>query len=322
MTHRICVLGGTGFVGSELVQRLATDQHRLLVPTRNVEAGRHLKVLPTVSVVDADIHDPTTLERLFRGNDAVINLVGILNESGHDGRGFEAAHRELTRKIVAACKEAGVGRLLQMSALKADAERGPSHYLRTKGEAERIIERDSGDALRWTIFQPSVIFGPDDSFVNRFAGLLRILPVLPLAMPDSRFGPVSVDDVTEVFTLALDDPATEGERYPLCGPRVYTLRELVGFICETLEIRRLIIGLPEAVSRLQARTLEYFPGKPLSWDNYLSLTVDNVCDRDGFAHFGIRPRSMEAAVPLYVGRRGRNARYSRYRREAGRTTQR
>ncbi len=321
MTRRICVLGGTGFVGSELVERLAADQHRILVPTRSVENGRHLKVLPTVSLVAADVHDPASLERLFRGQDAVINLVGILNESGHSGRGFDEAHRELTRKVVAACRAAGVGRLLQMSALKANPA-GPSHYLRTKGEAEEIIERDSGDELAWTIFQPSVIFGPDDGFVNRFAGLLKFLPFLPLAMPDSRFGPVSIDDVAEVFALALDDPQTESRRFELCGPKVYTLREIVQLICETMGIRRWIIGLPEWASRLQARIFEYVPGKPLSWDNYLSLTVPSVCDSDGFEHFGIRPRSLEAAMPLYIGEAGRNARYSRYRREAGRLTQR
>ncbi|HZX24129.1 MAG TPA: complex I NDUFA9 subunit family protein [Woeseiaceae bacterium] len=321
MTHRICVLGGTGFVGTEIVERLAADQHRVLVPTRNVENGRHLKVLPTVTLVAADVHDPAALERLFEGQDTVVNLVGILNESGHSGHGFDAAHRELTRKVVAACRSAGVGRLLQMSAVKASPA-GPSHYLRTKGEAEEIIERDSGDALAWTIFQPSVIFGPDDGFVNRFAGLLKFLPVLPLAMPDSRFAPVSVDDVAEAFVLSLDDAATESARFELCGPRTYTLRELVELICATLEIRRLIIGLPEWASRLQARIFEYVPGKPLSWDNYLSLTVPSVCDSDGFGHFGIRPRSLETAVPLYIGKTGRNARYSRYRREAGRITQR
>ena len=317
MTRNICILGGTGFVGTELVQRLAADGHNILLPTRNVENGRHLRVLPTVTVTPADIHDPATLERLFEGRDAVINLVGILNESGHSGHGFETAHRELTRKTVAACRARGVGRLVQMSALKADADRGPSHYLRTKGEAERIIEADSGDELAWTIFQPSVIFGPDDSFVNRFASLLRFLPVLPLAMPDARFGPVSVDDVAEAFTLSLDDQTTVGRRYQLCGPDSYALRELLQLICRIRGIRRLIIGLPEPVSRLQARILEYVPGKPFSWDNYLSLTVDNVCDSDGFAHFGIKPRSMESAVPLYLGG-GRDARYSRYRRAAGR----
>lgn len=321
MTHRICVLGGTGFVGTEIVERLAADQHRVLVPTRNVENGRHLKVLPTVTLVAADVHEPAALERLFQGQDTVINLVGILNESGHSGRGFDAAHRELTRKVVTACRSAGVGRLLQMSALKANRA-GPSHYLRTKGEAEEIIERDSGDALAWTLFQPSVIFGPDDGFVNRFAGLLKFLPVLPLAMPDSRFAPVSVDDVAEAFALALDDAKTESRRFELCGPRTYTLRELVDLICATLEIRRLIIGLPEWASRLQARIFEYVPGKPLSWDNYLSLTVPSVCDSDGFEHFGIRPRSLETAMPLYIGKAGRNARYSRYRRQAGRITQR
>ncbi|WP_405232170.1 complex I NDUFA9 subunit family protein [Lentisalinibacter salinarum] len=321
MTQRICVLGGTGFVGTEIVERLAADQHRVLVPTRNVENGRHLKVLPTVTLVAADVHEPAALERLFQGQDTVINLVGILNESGHSGRGFDAAHRELTRKVVAACRAVGVGRLLQMSALKASPA-GPSHYLRTKGEAEEIIERDSGDALAWTIFQPSVIFGPEDGFVNRFAGLLKFLPVLPLAMPDSRFAPVSVDDVAEAFALSLDDAETESRRFELCGPRSYTLRELVDLICATLEIRRLIIGLPEWASRLQARIFEYVPGKPLSWDNYLSLTVPSVCESDGFEHFDIRPRSIETAMPLYIGKAGRNARYSRYRREAGRITQR
>ena len=314
----ICILGGTGFVGSRLATRLARDGHTLRVPSRYREGGRHLLVLPSLTLTQADPADPAQLTALLRGCDVVVNLVGILNERGRSGEGFTRAHADFTRTVVHAAREAGVPRLLQMSALKANAERGPSHYLRSKGEAERIVREESGDALAWTIFQPSVIFGPNDSFLNRFAGLLKLLPVLPLARPDARFAPVHVEDVVEAMVRALDDPASRGETYQLCGPTVYTLRELVHFVADTLELRRSIVGLPDWAARLQGRVMDYLPGKPFSTDNYLSLTVSSVCSEAGLARLGIRPRSLEVSAPQYLRQESERRRLSDLRSSAGR----
>lgn len=320
-THNICILGGTGFVGHTLVARLAADGHRILLPTRNRERNRDLLVLPGVSLRTADIHDPATLETLFAGCDVVINLAGILNETRGRHNSFQDVHAELAVKVVAACRQAGVRRLLHMSALRAHAEKAPSKYLRSKGRAEATLRGEAGTGLDWTIFKPSVIFGPDDSFTTRFAGLLRRLPLLlPLARPNARFAPVYVRDVAEAFRRALDNPRAHGETYQLCGPQIYSLREMVTFISEQTGVQRKIIGLPDTLARTQARVMEWLPGKPFSMDNYRSLTVNSICDKNGFARLGIVPRSVEAVAPAYLGRGIDQPRLDAFRREASRNS--
>lgn len=299
-TRNLCVLGGTGFVGRQLLNQLTPGGHRIKVLTRRPERHRDLRVLPTVELLEADVHDPVVLRETFRGCDAVINLVGILNEAG---QGFAAVHVKLPRKIAQACKEAGVRRVLQMSALHADAANGSSHYLRTKGAGEDLMHAAAADGLQVTSFRPSVIFGPRDSFINRFAGLLRLAPYLfPLACPDSRFAPVYVGDVARAFIIALENGATIGNRYDLCGPRVYTLREIVELTAREFGLRRKIIGLNDTLSRWQARLFEFVPGKPFTLDNYRSLQVDSVCHGDnGLLQLGITPTSLEAVLPRYPG---------------------
>ncbi|MDX1562208.1 MAG: complex I NDUFA9 subunit family protein, partial [Gammaproteobacteria bacterium] len=237
----------------------------------------------------------------LRGCDAVVNLVGILNERGHDGSGFVHAHVALAEKLIEACRKTGVKRLLQMSALKANAERGPSHYLSSKGRAEEVIKSRASDSIRYTIFRPSVIFGPGDSFINRFAGILRLTPVLPLPHLQARFAPVYVEDVAEAFFLSLTDTRTFGETYELCGPDIYTLEEILRYLCRELGLRRAIFNLPGPLGRFQAWVGEYLlPGKPFSRDNYRSLTVASVCRDNGFRSFGIRPQRMQTIVPTYL----------------------
>jgi uncharacterized protein YbjT (DUF2867 family) len=312
----VCVLGGSGFVGHHLITRWIKLGYSVRVPTRSRARRRDLLVLPGLSLVQADVHDPNVLRELFTGCSAVVNLVGILNERGRKGRGFERAHVELARKVVEACAATGVPRLLHMSALKADMSDAPSHYLRTKGEAERIVR--ASDKVAATIFRPSTIFGPDDSFVNRFARLLRLpSPMFPLPRAAARFAPVFIGDVVEAFTRCLRDPHTAGESYELCGPRTYTLGEIVASIARASNLRRHIVSVPDALARLQARIMEFVPGKPFSTDNYLSLTVDSVCTHDGFARLGITPTSLEAALSeLAAG--ALTQRYDRYRRLARR----
>jgi NADH dehydrogenase len=298
----VCVLGGTGFVGRALAAKLVRNGYSVRIPTRNRQRARDMLVLPSLELIQADVHDPDQLTRLIAGSTAVVNLIGILNEPGHDGSGFQHVHVGLTDKIVSACRKTGVKRLLHMSALKANAERGPSHYLRTKGEAEQLIKSRAGEIMQYTIFRPSVIFGPEDSFCNRFARLLKLSPVLPLGHLNARFAPVYVEDVAEAFARALPDSRTFGHTYELCGPDIYTLKEILRHLCRMLGIRRALIHLPKWPGRLQALISEYVvPGKPYSRDNLRSLTVASVCRDNGFAALGIQPKKMLPIVRSYIG---------------------
>ena len=296
----ICVLGGTGFVGHRSLARLANQGHHLRVPTRYREDHRDLLVHPDLELRQCDIHRQETLDSLFEGCDSVINLVGILNEKGHDGSGFRQAHTELSEKVVESCLRNQVPHLVYLSALNADGEQGASHYLRSKGEAEEIIRRSARE-LPATILQPSVIFGPGDSFTNRFASLLRVLPVFPLAAPHARMAPVYVEDVVGVIMHCLDDQALHGKTLQLCGPQVFSLKEIVQLIAKCMRCKRLVVGLPDSLSSLQAAFFEYWPGKPFSRDNYKSLKVDSLCSEDGFARTGIGPHQFSMLVPGWLG---------------------
>lgn len=310
----VCVLGGTGFVGHKLVSQLIQANKRVRILTRHRERHRDFLVYSSVELVEADVFDSETLQRQFEGMDAVINLVGILNERGHKGEGFYKAHVELPRRILAAAQAAGVKRLLHMSALKADAAKGSSHYLRSKGEGEDLVHAEA-DGLAVTSFRPSVIFGPDDSFFNRFAKLLKTLPCsLPLAMPGARFQPVYVGDVANAYVRALEDEQTFGQRIDLCGPRVYTLKELVQYTAELTGQKNIIIPLPKFVARIQANLMEFAPGKPFSRDNFASLQTDSVCRPDT----PCQPTPVEAVVPGYLAATSVRAKYYRHREHAGR----
>jgi len=315
--NTVCILGGTGFVGRHLIQELTAGGYQLRVLTRRREQHRDLLVLPNLALVEADIHDAHALTGQFAGCDAVINLVGILNEKGRDGSGFRHAHVELPRKIVQACLAAGVTRLLHMSALNADAQEGRSHYLRSKGAGEALVHGARG--LHTTSFRPSVIFGPEDSFFNRFATLLKFSPfIFPLACPQARFAPVYVGDVAKSFALALNEMASFGQCYELCGPRIYTLKQLVEYTAHVINMRRKIIGLSDGLSRLQARIFDWLPGKPFSLDNYYSLQTDSICRGPFPAIFNIAPTPVEAIVPNYLSPQDQKARFRDYRRSAGR----
>lgn len=305
--HRIVVLGGSGFIGRALAARLASDGASVIVPTRNRDRARPLFLLPTVDAVEADVHDPATLARLVTGADAVVNLVGILNESGADT--FERAHVALARNVVAACGKAGVARLLHMSALNADPA-GPSKYLATKGEAENAV---AASALAWTIFRPSVVFGEGDSFLALFARLARWLPVIALAAPDARFQPVWVGDVASAFAHALDSRACVRQRYDLCGPKVYTLRELVRWTAETAGSVRPIVPLTGSLASMQAYVLEHLPGKLMSRDNLASMSKDNVCGCPFPGEFGVEPASLEAIGPSWLAPGALKSRYAELR---------
>jgi NADH dehydrogenase len=313
----IVVLGGTGFLGTRLVARLIKDGRRVTVLSRDREQHKHLLVLPGLTLENCDVYEEGQLSEYLRGKDVVINLIGILNERGFGGAGFRRAHTELTRGVLQAARSAGVTRLLQVSALKAAVD-APSYYLRSKGEAEQLI-RESNFALDWTIFQPSVMFGPGDSFLNRFAGLLAAIPwAFPLAKPNARFQPVLVDDVIEAVIRCLHGGASSRQTYELGGPQVYSLREIVELVAKLTGRRRWIMGLPDPVARMQALLMDFVPGRPFSSDNYRSLTIDSVCTEDGLAKLGIKPQSMPASARQYLGAHEDNARLSHNRASAGR----
>ena len=307
----IRVVGGSGFVGRYVVNRLVADGQRVVVPTRRRGDAQHLHVLPTVEVVEADANKAPELVRLARRASAVINLVGILNETG--AQTFARAHVELTKNVIAACKSARVARLVHMSALNADPA-GSSRYLRSKGEAETAV---ATSGLDWTIFEPSVIFGREDRFLNLFAKLMRVLPVMALARADAKFQPVFAGDVAECVVRALSLPATIGAKFPLCGPKTYTLRELVRYVGETVGARRPIVPLGPRLGALQAFVLELLPGTLMSRDNLASMAKDSVCGCEFPPVFGLQPQALETIAPTYLGIDAGKSRYSEYRARGG-----
>lgn len=284
-----------------MAARLAAAGHLLRIPTRRPQAAHApLRVLPGARLIAADIHNDNMLAAVIQDCDAVVNLVGILNEPGRDGAGFARAHSALAQRLVTAMATAGISRLVQISALHASARNGPSHYLRSKGEAEDLIAGASG--LHWSILQPSVIFGPDDSFLNRFAALLKLMPgIFPLARAGAQFAPVHVDDVALAVHRCLEDANTDKHRYQLCGPDAYTLRALVNMVARTTGHRRWVIGLPDWLGRFQARILERLPGQAFTMDNFRSLTVPSVCTQDGFGELGIQPRTLSVNLRDCLG---------------------
>lgn len=306
---RIVVLGGTGFVGRALIKRLLADRHEVVVLSRNLSRHPDRLLSPNAVLRDIDVYDVQALSHAFAGVDAVINLVGILNEHGDSGRGFRRAHVELTKQVIAACRLAGVGRLLQMSSLNAG--RGNSHYLISRGEAEAVVK---ASGLDWTIFEPSVIFGVGDGLFTRFGHLIKLAPLLPLARAGSKLAPVHVLDVTEAFGRALRDPRSIGEVYELYGPEVFTLKDIARMSAKQLGLHRLIVPLPDALGRLQGLICDFLPGKPFSSDNFRSLLLDSVGGIDGLHRLGIVPTPVAQVLPDILGHGDdKQSRFDRYR---------
>jgi uncharacterized protein YbjT (DUF2867 family) len=305
MAYRsVLVVGGSGFIGSHLIAKMALTGWRVIVPTHRYAHAKHLLTLPVVDqVIEADVHDDATLDRLIRGKDAVINLVGILHgrrgASGtRYGPAFAKAHVELTRRIVAACAAHGVHRYLHMSALGAERD-GPSMYSRSKADGEAIAF--SNPAIATTAFRPSVVFGEGDSFLNLFARLQKWLPVMLIGAADATLQPIWVGDVAQAFIAALENDRTIGHSYELAGPTVYTLRELVRLAGRYSGHPRPVIGLPDSLARAQAWLLERAPGGPLlSRDNLDSMSIDNLAHGPVAPELCIEPTPLEAVAPYYL----------------------
>jgi NADH dehydrogenase len=301
----ILILGGSGFVGrsvcEKLVERSGGAGDRLIVPSRRPQRAQHIRTLPTVELVQSDVHDDVKLMRLLGGCDAVINLIAILHGSEAD---FQRVHVDLPRKLVAACQASGVKRVVHVSALGA-APDAPSKYLRSKAAGEAVL-RAAG--LDLTVLRPSVIFGEHDRFLNLFASLQAVVPVMPLAGASARFQPVWVEDVAAAIGAAMDDRSSIGQTVDCGGPAVYTLEALVRFAGRCAGHERPVIPLPETLGRLQAVVMEWLPGEPLmSRDNIDSMRVPNVLTGDfpGLEALGIQPASVERVMtPLLQGRSG------------------
>jgi NADH dehydrogenase len=305
---RVLLLGGTGFVGRHVCEHLARLGWAMTVPTRRAANASAVQHLPRLTVLEADVHDETTLRGLLAGHDAVVNLVAILH--GNEAA-FDRVHVELPEKLARACLTVGVKRMVHLSALGAGpaaTETAPSRYLRSKSRGEAALQAAAALGLQLTVLRPSVIFGADDRFLNLFAALQRMFPVLPLAGADTRFQPVWVEDVAQAVTRCLADPRTAGQTYELCGPVVQTLKELVQLAGRSAGIRhgrgRPVLPLPMALGRLQALLMELAPGEPLmSRDNLDSMKIDNVASGrvPGLAALGIVPTGPAAVAPGYLG---------------------
>lgn len=312
--RQVCVLGGSGFVGSAIVHKLSAAGYDVKVLTRRRERAKHLILLPYVQVIECDIMDDAALSQQLSGCDVVINLVGILHE--RKKQSFNSIHHDLAERVAKLCRRHKIERLLHMSALQA-ADEAPSAYLRSKAAGESAVVTEAGDT-KITIFRPSVIFGRGDSFLNLFANLVKVMPVVALAKPEARFQPVWVEDVAQAFVNSLDNPETYGKSYELGGPRVYTLRELIEFVIFVLGKKRKIVGLNDKLSYYQAYALEKMPIKLMTRDNLASMEVDSVASGQFPSVFGINPTALEAVVPEYLANDTPRGAYDRFRGLAGR----
>lgn len=313
LINTIGIFGGTGFVGTRIANEIAELGPRVRIFTRSRDRARHLWPLPDTELIEIDPNNESSIAEQISKCDAIINLVGIRNEKRDNGTEFRRVHTELTRVIIKACFDASVQRYVHMSALNAEPF-ATSYYLRTKGEAENAAMAAHDAGLPTTVFRPSMIFGPNDSFFNRFAYLLRISPLLPLACARTKFQPVFVGDVSKAILDALTDRTTFGMRYDLGGPEVNTLLEFVRYVSKLIGSKAMIVPLGPAMSTLQANIFEYFPGKPFSRDNLRSASEDNVCrDDNGLTQLGIEPTPIGEIVPAYLGGRFERMRYYDFR---------
>lgn len=290
----VLVLGGSGFVGRHVCEALNRAGVNVTVPTRRLPA-RSVQLLPMVNVVQARVHDPQELARLVRGHDAVINLIAILHGDRQD---FEQVHVVLARSLAQACINEGVKRLVHVSALGADLH-GPSLYQRSKAQGEAALQSGVVHGLQLTVLRPSVIFGEDDAFMNVFAKLLSMAPLVPLAGASTRFQPVWVQDVAKAIVQCLNQRQSIGLVYELVGPQVFTLQQLVQHAGAWSGHERWVFGLPYALAYLQALLMELMPGAPImSRDNLASMQADNVASGllPGLQDLGIARATPLAAV--------------------------
>jgi len=294
MVKRICIIGGSGFVGRAITRAARNAGYDIAVGCRHPERARDMLV-KGVALHRVDIASGRGLEVVVAGADCVINLVGLLYEKG--SQTFEAVHVHGTEHVLAACKAADVRRYLHMSTLGADAD-SPSAYARTKAEAEAVVK---ASGFTWTIFRPSVIFGAGDSFFNKFKRMTDVMPVLPVIAGDTRFQPVWVEDVARAFVVSIDNRHVRRKTFELGGPEVFTFRELLVRMLEALGRRRLLLPVPLPVARVMAACMQFLPVPPLTPDQLVLLGRDNVVDGPAFPSMFGKPSAVGAVLPTYIG---------------------
>lgn len=316
--NNILVLGGTGFIGRHVCEKLHRQGWNITVPTRRAINAARVQHLPRVTVLEADVHDPAQLLGLLNGQDAVVNLVAILHGSEDD---FERVHVELPLSLAEVCAADGVRRVVHVSAMGVSQD-GPSRYQRSKARGEEVLR---GSGLDLTILRPSIVFGAGDRFLNLFARMQAVLPVVPLAGAHARFQPVWVEDVAQAVVACLRDSglpmSSVGQTFECAGPDVLTLADLVRLAGRYGSRQRPVLPLPAALARLQARVMEWMPGEPLmSRDNLDAMSVDNVASLQwpGLAALGIQPASVHSVAPTYLGQRGGRSQLLGYRHAARR----
>ena len=275
---KICILGGTGFVGRSLISALSKENNNITVITRDFDKNKDLAIYPNLRLIQEDVYNEKRILEVSKSHDVLINLIGILNEKGFRGKGFYLAHSKIARIILNVCKQNRIKRILHMSALNADPG-GSSHYLRTKGEAESFLHTYGERFADVTSFRPSVIFGTEDSFINRFSDLLKFIPfVFPLACAQTRFAPVYVGDLVNFMKDSIDDVSSFNKKIDICGPKIYTLEEIVKIVIDVKGYSTRVIPLNNALSKFQAVMMEFLPGKPFSIDNFNSCLVDSISE--------------------------------------------
>lgn len=308
------VLGGSGFVGSAIVAKLVSAGYQVTVLTRRLDHAKHLSLLPGVTLKVCNVFDSQALRSALQGADAVINLLGILHQSGKAS--FTQVHADLPVQLAKLCQDLGIKRLLHMSSLCAATD-APSLYLRSKGQAE-VALAGYAPGLAITVFRPSIIFGRADQFINLFAGLIKHLPLVVLVKPNAKFQPVWVEDVATCFVASLNQPASFGLSYDLVGPKVYTFRALLMVIMQTLGVHKPILGLNDALSYAQAFLMECLPIKLMSRDNIRSMQQDSVSDQAFPEWLELRPSALETVIPQYLIDQTSRGAYDRFRRKAAR----
>ena len=318
MNKTVAIVGGSGFIGRALASHLAHGAARVRIITRNRKHARALWPLPDVEIVEIANYNRSHLASSLDGVDGVVNLAGILNERGDNGTGFRSVHVDLVRHLVEACRSSRIRNLIHLSALNADSF-AESYYLRTKGEAEKLLADAASRDFGVTIIRPSVVFGREDKFTNRFAQILRLCPhVLPLACAHAKLQPLHVNDLIAAMSVLLNERVAGVRRIDLGGPEVLELADCVRLVANAMGRPTVVAPLPAIISAMQANFLEYVPGKPFSRDNLRALGIDSVClQTNGFSNLDIRPKPMSEIVPGYLAPSDSRHRLYEYRAKQG-----
>ena len=289
-----CVIfGGTGFVGSNFAQKLSPLATEIVVITRDIERNKSLRMIPNLQLVPASISDSKTIRDVLKNAEIVVNTIGILNEFDQIST-FENIHFKFLQRLSQEIKVNNIKRFLHISSLNAKIDQ-MSDYLHTKGKAEDFILNEMSSFCNTTIFRPSIVFGEEDSFFNKFAKLLKFIPIFPLACPYARFQPIYVGDLTDFMISCISNIETYNKRIDTVGPKIYTFSELIKLTTKTMGIRRVIIPLNDSLSKAQAYVFQNLPGKLFTIDNYYSLQIDSVSE-NGY----MGKTTVEQTLPNYL----------------------